>query len=256
MIIAHACTENCAELAALGLDGAQPPEHVHAMSRGVGYVTGGLYEADHILESIERAGLAIDFSNILDFGGSSGRVARMMAAAVNATVYVADPNTQAIEWVQRHIPRLRAFVSPQFPPLAFQEGMFDLVYAVSIWSHYAEALAIEWLNEMHRGLRPGGILAFTTHGLQSVRHYSLHQLIDSHTLETIQSKLRTTGHAFIPAFDALVGDWGVVNPKQQWGQAFFTVDWFIRIASHQFDLLYHGVGSEQGNQDMYVAIRK
>ena len=44
------------------------------------------------------------------------------------------------------------------------------MFAISIWSHFAEDAALDWLTEMHRIIRPGGRLLITTHGEQTITH--------------------------------------------------------------------------------------
>ena len=38
--------------------------------------------------------------------------------------------------------------SPEEPPLPYDAGLFDFVYAISIWSHFDEEPALRWLEEM------------------------------------------------------------------------------------------------------------
>lgn len=40
--------------------------------------------------------------------------------------------------------------------------MFDLIFANSVFSHLAEEIHKEWLNEFRRILKPGGLLVATT----------------------------------------------------------------------------------------------
>jgi SAM-dependent methyltransferase len=153
---------------ALHLTAVEPPEDTHAMSRGVGFTTGAMYEADFITGAIGLSA-AEDFEAttrfILDFGGSSGRVVRVIKAAFPSNKYaLCDPNPKSIAWAQEHLPGIHAFVSPAAPPLPLDAKSLDLIYAVSIWSHYAERLALLWLKEMHRLLKPKGLLYITTHG--------------------------------------------------------------------------------------------
>jgi SAM-dependent methyltransferase len=86
-----------------------------------------------------------------------------IAEAINKYA-LCDPNPKSIAWAQEHLPGIHAFVSPAAPPLPLDAKSLDLIYAVSIWSHYAERLALLWLKEMHRLLKPKGLLYITTHG--------------------------------------------------------------------------------------------
>jgi SAM-dependent methyltransferase len=50
------------------------------------------------------------------------------------------------------------------PPLAFESESFDLVYALSVFTHLTAELQLAWRDELRRVLRPGGFLLVTTHG--------------------------------------------------------------------------------------------
>jgi SAM-dependent methyltransferase len=144
-------------------------------------------------------------------------------------------------------------VSPQDPPLAFADGDFDLVVAISIWSHYGEAAAVRWLDEMHRIVRPGGYFIFSTHGLQSVAYYAQTGDRARAQLAQIRRAMYRTGYWFAPEFgDA--GDWGVKHAE--WGTAFFTAEWLSRVALPKWSLEDFAVGQNAHNQDMYVLRRR
>jgi SAM-dependent methyltransferase len=46
----------------------------------------------------------------------------------------------------------------------FEDESFDLVYALSVFTHLTGDLQIAWRDELRRVLRPGGLLLVTTHG--------------------------------------------------------------------------------------------
>ena len=118
-------------------------------------------------------------------------------------------------------------VSPQDPPLPYEDGYFDFVVAISIWSHYGEPAAIRWLDEMHRIIRPGGHLVFSTHGLHSVSYYAQTGERPPAQLAQIRRALYQRDYWFAPEFGE-EGDWGVKHPE--WGTAFFTPEWLARVA--------------------------
>ena len=64
-----------------GLRPDMPPDHVHAMARGPLAAGGSIYYADMLAEALRRVGSSMDdVRRGLDFGCSSGRVVRVLAA--------------------------------------------------------------------------------------------------------------------------------------------------------------------------------
>jgi SAM-dependent methyltransferase len=237
-----------------GLPPDQPPEDVHAMSRGPLAAAGGLGEADMMVEAIISAGTDLaDAAEVLDFGCSSGRVVRALAAAFPDIRWLGcDPNEAAIAWASRHLKQIEFFVSPQHPPLPIAQGELGLVYAISIWSHFAPELALRWFDEMHRVIRPGGLLAITTHGFQSVSHYAQEGLRPSAQCRDILESLYRSGFWYAPEFGQ-AGDFGIVNPD--WGTAFLSPEWLLTKLCPSWRIVEFAPGRNQRNQDVYVLQR-
>ncbi|HET6870740.1 MAG TPA: class I SAM-dependent methyltransferase [Solirubrobacteraceae bacterium] len=237
-----------------GLVRGQPPAEVHAMTRGPDAAAGGLYEADLLVEALASAGLDIEvIESGLDFGCSSGRVVRTLAAAYPSVSWRGcDPNEPAITWAQQNLPGIGFFVSPQHPPLPLSEGSLDLVYAVSVWSHFAPGLGLRWFEEMHRLIRPGGHLVFTTHGLQSIAVHSAAGFRSPDKALEITHSLYASGAWYAPEFGA-AGDWGVADPE--WGTSFLSPEWVLTKLCPSWRVLEFAPGRNQGFQDVYVLQR-
>jgi SAM-dependent methyltransferase len=237
-----------------GLIRAEPPDEVHSMTRGALAAAGGLYEADLVIDALIGAG--VDMSSVtsgLDFGCSSGRVVRSLAAAYPAIAWHgSDPNAPAIEWAAENLPGTDFFVNDNHPPLPLADASLDLVYAISIWSHFAPMLGLRWFEEMHRVLRPGGHLVCTTHGLTSVAHYATLELRTPEQSREIADALYTRGWWYAPEFGE-EGDWGVINPD--WGTAFLSPEWMLTQLCPQWRVLEFAPGRNQENQDVYVLER-
>ncbi|RKQ92871.1 glycosyltransferase involved in cell wall biosynthesis [Solirubrobacter pauli] len=242
-------------LAKTGLRPEQPPEDVHAMARGPLAGGGAIYFADLLEDALVRVGGSLaNVERGLDFGCSSGRVVRVLEAAYpQAEWHGVDPNEAAIGWALEHLPGIAFSVSPQDPPLAYPDAHFDLVFAISIWSHYAEGAALRWLEEMHRIIRPGGRLVFSTHGLHSVSYYAQTGERSPAQLAQIRRALYRRDHWFAAEFGE-EGDWGVKHAE--WGTAFFTPEWLSRVALPAWSLEDFAVGQNSDNQDVYVLRRR
>lgn len=237
-----------------GLTGAQPPDDVHAMARDPLSAAGGLYDADLILDALGSAEVTIaDMHSALDFGCSSGRVIRVLAAAYPDIKWRGcDPNAPAIAWAGEHLPGIDFFVNDDAPPLPLPDASLDLAYAISIWSHFAPELGLRWFAEMHRIIRPGGHLVCTTHGLTSVAHYALGEMRTPEQSLEIRDALYRNGSWYAAEFGE-EGDWGVVNPD--WGTAFLTPEWMLTNLCPAWRVLEFAPGRNQENQDVYVLQR-
>ena len=208
----------------VGLVAAMPPDDVHAMARGPLVAGGDLFLADLVVSALGAAGFELPNGGaVLDFGASSGRVLRAIAAArPDLRCLGCDPNGGAIAWAAKNLPG-RYFVSPQHPPLAdVPDGTLDAAYAISIWSHFAAARALAWLGEMHRVIAPGGALLLTTHGWDALSTGLRRNLIAPSTVAKAAAGMIEQGHFFIDVFGEQ-GDWGVKDPD--WGNAYLTLDW-------------------------------
>jgi SAM-dependent methyltransferase len=238
-----------------GLSAAQPPHEVHAMARGPLSAAGGLYEADMLTSALASAGveIATGVRDGLDFGCSSGRVVRVLAAAYPEIAWHAcDPNADAIAWATRSLPAIDFFRSGDDPPLPLADASLDLAFAISIWSHFEPELGLRWFEEMHRLIRPGGHLVATTHGPASVEHYAANGLRTASQSAEIAASLYARGSWYAPEFGEH-GDWGVVNPA--WGTAFVSPEWILAKLLPRWQVLEFAPGRNQSNQDVYVLRR-
>ena len=240
-----------------GLSAAQPPETVHAMGRGSIATGGSYYYADIIADALRGAGAELRSGRGLDFGCSSGRVVRVLAAAYPAIEWHGcDPQPKPIEWAREHLPGIAFDVSPQHPPLPYDDGAFDLVFAISIWSHYGENAARAWLEEMHRVIRPGGHLLLTFHGLTSIAYYVAHNGRTRRESVKLAGELYRNGFWFGLPWDPEEGegDHGIRNPE--WGTAFLTTEWLLNEVVPRWAVVGYGTGRAEGNQDLVVLERR
>jgi len=104
------------------------------------------------------------FRSILDFGCGCGRVLIWMRGKRATRLYGLDIDRDAVEWCRRNIPFAEVATNEPLPPLPHAAGTFDLVYAISVFTHINEEFQFRWLAELRRVLKPGGILLVTLHG--------------------------------------------------------------------------------------------
>lgn len=109
---------------------------------------------------VERHRRFDEFDSILDWGCGCGRVLRYLLEDVPSDrVHGCDIDRDAIAWNRQHV-RGAAFTSiPAYPPTPYSDDQFDLVYGISIFTHLDEPTQFQWLRELRRIARPGGLVA-------------------------------------------------------------------------------------------------
>lgn len=150
-------------------EGPIPPRRLRARAGAPGvreYREGGARAAIELAAGLRGAGgeLATQVA-ILDFGCGAGRVLPHVAGLVPGAACIGcDVDRDAIEWARAHRPGLDWTLSSFEPPLPFAAESFDLVYAVSVFSHLGRGPQDRWLAELARVLRPGGVALLSVHG--------------------------------------------------------------------------------------------
>jgi SAM-dependent methyltransferase len=61
------------------------------------------------------------------------------------------------------VPPFQVFRNDAVPPLPFADNSLDLIYSMSVFTHLADTWSA-WLLELHRVLKPGGVLLVTLLG--------------------------------------------------------------------------------------------
>jgi len=124
--------------------------------RWVSGLEAGLERADRSLES---------FTSVLDFGCGCGRTLRWLDwLAGRASLAGTDIDGECVRWCAENIPFAHFSQNDPLPPLEFANEAFDLVYAISVFTHLTESAQDAWLAELRRVTRPGAILLLSTHG--------------------------------------------------------------------------------------------
>jgi SAM-dependent methyltransferase len=140
---------------------------------------GAIKDSENPMELYERRGhagrdqivsmLPTDWSfegkRVLDFGCGAGRTLRhFLAEAEVAEFWGCDIDEASIAWLSKHLsPPIHTFRAEGAPPISRPSGYFDLVYAISVFSHLTESWS-EWLIDLHRLLRDDGLLIATYMG--------------------------------------------------------------------------------------------
>ncbi|HEX4011435.1 MAG TPA: class I SAM-dependent methyltransferase [Solirubrobacteraceae bacterium] len=117
------------------------------------------------IEAALPEGFGLDGRSVLDFGCGAGRTLRhFVADRRSIELWGCDIDASSIAWLQEHMaPPLHVFVNGERPPLPQPDESFDVVYCISVFTHLTDSWS-EWLLELHRVLKPGGLLIATFMG--------------------------------------------------------------------------------------------
>jgi len=104
-------------------------------------------------------------SDILDFGCGAGRLIYALRDVIDVSRVLSgcDVNERAVEWCKQ-LGYKSVVQNGVREPVAYAAGSFDLVIAVSVFTHLEIALQHHWAAEMLRILKPGGAVFFSVHG--------------------------------------------------------------------------------------------
>ncbi len=148
-----------------------PPKHLLQRASGSPSQADFLNSFEHLRYAIKtyltEAGLDFSrFADILDFGCGVGRFAFAFEPEFRngQRLWGCDVFEECARWCSDHIDFAKIRHTNLDPPLPYGDEQFDLVYALSVFTHLRLDLQFTWAWELHRLLRPGGIVFPTFHG--------------------------------------------------------------------------------------------
>jgi SAM-dependent methyltransferase len=129
------------------------------------FLDSGRQQAEIIRSAAERNGVLLGSAgSLLDFGCGCGRVLRHWAGLDGPDIHGSDYNERLVGWCAANLPFVTASVNQLEPPLRYEDRQFDLVYAISVFTHLPHDLERAWIAELSRIVAPAGLLVLTTHG--------------------------------------------------------------------------------------------
>lgn len=129
------------------------------------FLSGGRERANAIGHAFAASGFDLHGARrVLDFGCGCGRIIRHWSDRTATEWHGSDVNERLVVWCRDHLSFGRFAVNDLAPPLRYETGSFDAIYAISVLTHLDEDLGNRWLAELRRILHPDGALLVTTHG--------------------------------------------------------------------------------------------
>ncbi|WP_371170794.1 methyltransferase domain-containing protein [Aliiroseovarius sp. 2305UL8-7] len=235
-----------------------PTQDIHRMQPGSEWI-GDFISATVIQGALDKAGVTISSGDrFFDYGCSSGSLLRLLAYVYDDVSFVGtDPVRSSIDWARTHLTfdNLEFHHQDQTAPIqALPNESVDIASAVSIFSHHGMRACQQWLKELHRVLKTGGVAVITTHGIGSIRYYNRIKYKPLDRYKRLALHLLANGYAFEEVW-LQVDDVGNTATEADWGTTFYSQKKMRQILKSHFEVLFYASRMNQGNQDVYV-IRK
>lgn len=216
---------------------------VHGNLSQKAFLNVGRQVTDNIRNCIGRVGGDwSSFSDILDFGCGSARVIRYFLVEDGDKRFTGiDINQELIDWCQTRISGVTWQLTPPHPPTELEDSSFDFIYGISVFSHLDRQLQDEWLRELYRLVRPGGLVLLTLHGLPYARHIKLNN--------QKLTELNENGFLYL---SGVTGKWKLDGLPDFYQTAIQTKAQVEKEWSDHFTVLGHFEGSINQLQDAVV----
>ena len=125
-----------------------------------------------LLKSILQNELSIDVAErkkMLEFASGYGAVTRHLRAVLPTfEITSSDIHLEANDFITAELGG-KTIPSSSVPEYFDSAGEYDLVFALSFFSHMPKATWARWLGALFKALSSGGSLIFTTHGATTLR---------------------------------------------------------------------------------------
>lgn len=145
-----------------------PPQEMRLLSAGSAkpdrFISSGRKGLEWLRTTLGRHGVSMDDgADMLEFGCGAGRYLRHLSQHAGSLVAI-DYNPYLLAWTEANLSFARFAACGPRPPLAEPDDLFDVVYAVDVFTHLEDSAQVPWFDELARVLRPGGLMVITLHG--------------------------------------------------------------------------------------------
>jgi cyclopropane fatty-acyl-phospholipid synthase-like methyltransferase len=135
-----------------------------------GYFEDGGHSAAKLAGLLTELGIqhASDKLKLLEFASGYGMVTRQLIKCPQFDVVSCDIHQDAMDFLADKL-AVKTMLSVKSPEQFSPSDKYDVVFALSFFSHMPKRTWGRWLKALYGTLRAPGYLVFTTHGLKSKR---------------------------------------------------------------------------------------
>lgn len=186
------------------------------------YMEVGLRTAASIENFLGKNGFHLrNLGRVLDFACGCGRTLNFLRHRTGGELVGCDYDPELVSWCQENLTGVSTHLNPALPPTPFPDSSFDLIYAISFFTHIPERSQKLWLREWARIMKPGGVIVVSLHGASLAR----------------RNAIRIPSHGFLhqphPSFKLQVSYQTREQVQREWSSDFEI------LAFDELGLLYH-----------------
>ena len=170
-------------------DAVHPDDHIYNFVLGhPGFNTDGdrvnYYFNDGSRSATQFLGLVKKYVDVggkpkvFEFASGYGCVTRHLVKAGDIDLESCDIHPQAVAFLRNEI-GATAVQSASIPEMLAPNGLYDVVFALSFFSHMPITTWARWLVRLCEITKPGGIVVFTTQGRHSMKFVGCEALPES-----------------------------------------------------------------------------
>lgn len=145
-----------------------PPHHIVRRVQNIKHASPDSFFAEsykdafYYFTTLDRHGVKLNsVQSILDFGVGFGRLL-INYFPFSANLFGCDITPEAAQWSQaRYGERAEIRLTSPDPPLPYDDGCFQLIYANAVFIHIPYSKQDEWIRELKRISKPGGYVLAT-----------------------------------------------------------------------------------------------
>lgn len=108
-----------------------------------------------------------------------------------------------LQWCSSNINNVSFLKNELLPPLRFMSNELDSIYSLSIITHLSLQSHYLWINELHRVLKPGGILIITSQGDEFKSKLNESELKDFNQGQLVIRETQIEGNRSYSAFQPI-----------------------------------------------------
>ena len=182
-------------------------------------------------------------NRLLDWGCGCGRLASLfMKHSSIKEIYGCDIDKEAMEWCCENLKKGNFSVINPLPPTHYEDSMFDVVIGYSVFTHLIRDVQIQWLREIRRIIRPGGLFIVSIHG----------EFASNFVSSIIRKEIDREGISDYKADSNLDG----VAPAGYYRAVFQSKSYTQYEWGKYFDILRHIEGGVSNYQDLIIMQKK